>query len=351
MKRICRAGILVAVVIVFAGFACIQYRDRNPQRYEGQFFDCFDTVTTVTGYADSQQDFSEMLGLLQDKLLYYHQLYDIYHTYDGVNNLKTINDNAGVEPVKVGTEIINLIKLGKEMYGMTGGRLHIAYGSVLSLWHEYREEGVQDPRHAKLPPQAELDARAAHTDIEKVILDEQNSTVYLADTQMSLDVGSIGKGYAVQKLAEYAGEIGLEHVLISVGGNVCAVGNRADGTPWRVGVENPFPDSDKTYLAAVELSNGCLVTSGDYQRYYEVDGQRYCHIIDPKTNMPPEYFASVSVQAEDSGIADALSTSLFNMEYEKGVSLVESMKGVEAMWVGKDGEVRYSSGFKVYEEK
>lgn len=351
MKKICRAGILVAAVIVFAGFACIQYRDQNPQRYEGQFFDCFDTVTTVTGYADSQQDFSEKLELLQDRLVYYHQLYDIYHTYDGVNNLKTINDNAGVAPVKVEAEILNLLKLGKEMYDKTEGRLHIAYGSVLSLWHEYREEGLQDPRHAKLPPQAELDARAGHIDIEKVILDEQSSTVYLADAQMSLDVGSIGKGYAVKKLAAYAREIGLEHALISVGGNVCAVGSRADGTPWRVGIENPTLDSEKPYLAAVGLSAGCLVTSGDYQRYYEVDGERYCHIIDPKTNMPPQYFASVSVQAEDSGVADALSTSLFNMEYAQGVSLVEDMEGVEAMWVGKDGEIRYSSGFKVYEEK
>jgi len=133
MKKICRAGILVAVVIVFAGLVCMQYRDQNPQRYEGQFFDCFDTVTMITGYADSQQDFSEKLELLQAKLVYYHQLYDIYHTYDGVNNLKTINDNAGVEAVKVDAEIFDLLKFGKEMYDKTEGRLHIAYGSVLSL--------------------------------------------------------------------------------------------------------------------------------------------------------------------------------------------------------------------------
>ena len=351
MKKIYQAGILIAAALVFAGIACIQFRHHKPQRYEGQFFGCFDTVTTVTGYADSQQDFSKKLELLQDKLVYYHQLYDIYHTYDGLNNLKTINDNAGVQPVEVDAEIFHLLKLGKEMYDKTEGRLHIAYGSVLSLWHEYREEGLKDPLHAKLPSQAEMDARAAHIDIEKVIMDEHSSTVYLADAQMSLDVGSIGKGYAVQKLAAYAREIGMEHALISVGGNVCAVGSRADGTPWRVGIENPVLDSDKPYLAAVELSAGCLVTSGDYQRYYEVDGERYCHIIDPKTNMPPRYFASVSVQADDSGVADALSTSLFNMEYEQGVSLVEEMEDVEAMWVGKDGEIRYSSGFKVDEEK
>ena len=101
----------------------------------------------------------------------------------------------------------------------------------------------------------------------------------------------------------------------------------------------------------VELSDGCLVTSGDYQRYYEVEGQRYCHIIDPDTNMPPAYFSSVSVQTKDSGIADALSTSLFNMGYERGLALVEKLQDVEAMWIGKDGKISYSSGFETNEKK
>lgn len=351
MKKLFQAGILVAVVFVLAGFACIQYRNREPERYEGQFYDCFDTVTVITGYAQSQEDFSEKMGLLQEKLTYYHQLYDIYHTYDGRNNIKTINDAAGADAVEVDGEILDLLKMGKEMYDKTGGKLNIAYGSVLSLWHEYREEGIREPEQAKLPPEDELARRAVHTDIEDVILDEESSTVRLADAEMSLDVGSIGKGYAVQKLAGYAREIGMEHVLISVGGNVCAVGGKADGSPWIIGVENPNPDSGEPYAATVELMDGCLVTSGDYQRYYEVGNVRYCHIIDPDSNMPPEYFSSVSVQMADSGIADALSTSLFNMDYETGLSLVEGMEDVEAMWIGKDGNISYSSGFKTNEEE
>ncbi len=338
MKKFLQAGILAAAVIFLVGLVFLQGRNREPQQYEGTFFGCFDTVATVTGYAESEEDFSEKLGLLEQKLTYYHRLFDIYHTYSGMNNIKTINDAAGKEAVEADAEILNLLKMGKEMYSETGGKLHIAYGSVLSLWHAYREKGLADPRAAELPPAEELGRRAAHTDIEDVILDEQAQTVYLADPQMSLDVGSIGKGYAVQKLAEYAREIGLEHALISVGGNVCAVGGKIDGSPWMVGVENPDLESSNAYLAAVELEGGCIVTSGDYQRYYEVGNTRYCHIIDPGTNMPPQYFSSVSVLAEDSGIADALSTSLFNLEYDEGASLVEDMPGVEAMWVGKDGE-------------
>ena len=351
MKRLRQAGILAAAVLVLAGIACIQYYNQKPQRYEGQFFGCFDTVTTITGYAGSREDFTEKLALLEEKLTYYHQLFDIYHTYDGINNIKTINDAAGVRTVKVDGAIIELLEMGRQMYDKTNGKVHIAYGSVLSLWHDCREEGLRNPQHARIPTEHELAGRAAHTDMDDLIVDGESSTVFLNDGEMSLDVGSIGKGYAVQKLAEYAREIGMEHALISVGGNVCAVGAKADGNSWVVGVENPRPDSGESYIATVELGGGCLVTSGDYQRYYEVEGERYCHIIDPDTNMPPQYFSSVTVRAQDSGIADAVSTALFNMDYETGLSLVEEMEDVEALWIGKDGQVRSSGGFKAYEEK
>lgn len=351
MKKLRQAAILAAAFLVLAGIACIQYHNQEPQRYEGQFFGCFDTVTTVTGYAKSQEDFSEKLSMLEDELTYYHQLFDIYHTYDGINNIKTVNDEAGSQAVKVDGEILNLLRMGKDMYVRTDGKVHIAYGSVLSLWHDCREEGLSNRQQARIPTEEELVKRAVHTDMDDLVINEDSSTVFLRDSEMSLDVGSIGKGYAVQRLAEYAGEIGMEHALISVGGNVCAVGGKADGTPWVVGVENPRPDNGEPYIATVEIDSGCIVTSGDYQRYYEVAGKRYCHIIDPDTNMPPQYFSSVSVRAKDSGIADAVSTALFNMEYEAGLALVENMEDMEAMWVGKDGQIRYSGGFNNDEEK
>lgn len=210
---------------------------------------------------------------------------------------------------------------------------------------------MEEPKHAKLPPEELLKERSQHTDISKLVIDEENSTVFLEDGEMSLDVGSVGKGYAVQRLAEYARELGMEHVLFSVGGNVCAVGEKADGTPWRVGIENPDLESVQSYVGTIELSDKSIVTSGDYQRFYEVDGKRYCHIIHPNTGMPPEYFPSVSVLAEDSGVADALSTSLFNMEFQEGLKFVEALPGVEALWIMEDGGIHYSSGFEFNEEK
>lgn len=281
--------------------------------------------------------------------MHYHQLFDIYHTYEGMNNLKSINDAAGKSPLSVDQDIIELLKLGIEMHRKTNGAVNIAYGSVLSLWHEYREQGTADPEHAKVPPKALIQEKAAHTDISKVVI--RDGTVFLEDGEMSLDVGSIGKGYAVQKISEYARELGMDHLLISVGGNVSAVGAKADNTPWRVGIENPDLESAEPYIGTVELADQTIVTSGDYQRFYVADGKRYCHIIDPETGMPPEYVPSVSVLTENSGMADAWSTALFNMEIETGLELVETLPETEALWVMKDGGVRSSSGFEFHEKK
>lgn len=349
MKRKYQALLLLAMTVIMAAFLLYQGKGTyKTERYEAQFTDVFDTVTKVIGYAKSQEEFSKQIKELKEQFDAYNQWYDIYHTYDGVNNIKTINDNAGKQSVKVAPEIIELLKLGKEAYEKTDGEVNIAYGSVLRLWHDYREAGIKNPDNAQLPTMEELKERAAHTDINQIIIDEEAATVYLADPEMSLDVGSIGKGYAVQQVADYAKEQGMEHLLISGGGNICVIGGKEDDKDWQVGVQNPDLNSKEEYVQKVSLRDRSIVTSGNYQRYYEVDGKRYCHIIDKDTMMPAEHLASVSVIMQDSGEADAMSTALFNMDYETGKSLVESMDDVEAMWILNDGTIVYSTGFLPY---
>ena len=231
------------------------------------------------------------------------------------------------------------------MYATTSGKVNVAMGSVLSIWHDHRDYGRENPENATLPEMKELVEASAYVDIEKVIIDEEASTVYLEDAQMSLDVGGIGKGYAVQKAAEYARAIGLTDGLISVGGNAVALGKKQDGTLWKIGIENPDPESED-YVAVVGVTDACVVTSGDYQRYYEVDGVRYCHIIHPETLMPATYFSSVTIVAADSGWADALSTAVYNMTLDEGMALINRLPDIEAMWVTPDGELFYSDGFE-----
>ena len=320
-------------------------KNAKMERYSAYFFDVFDTQTTVVGYAESQQAFDEKVAQIQACLTEYHCLYDIYNDYDGIANIKTINDNAGVEPVVVDQKIIDLLKMSKEMYEITSGKVNVAMGSVLSIWHEHRDYGRENPESATLPDMEALKAASAYMDIDKVIIDEEASTVYLEDAEMSLDVGGIGKGYAVQKTAEYAREIGLTDGLISVGGNAVALGTKEDGALWKIGVENPDSESEEAYVAVVNVTDACVVTSGDYQRYYEVDGVRYCHIIHPDTLMPANEFSSVTIVSADSGWADALSTAVFNMTLEEGMTLINSLSDIEAMWVTPEGEFYYSDGF------
>lgn len=340
--------IIVAIIIVAALIGFNYNHDKGKTRFTASFLDVFDTKTDIVGYSDSKQEFSQQVEKIKEKLVYYNNLYDIYNDYDNINNIKTINDNAGIKPVKVDTQIINLLKYCKDIYQKTDKQVNVAMGSVLSIWHDYREEGSENPDNAKLPPMEELIEASKHTNIDDIIIDEANSTVYLKDPEMSLDVGSIGKGYAVQRVVEYAKEIGITDMLISVGGNVCAIGQKDDGSKWRLGIQNPDLESEETYSKKVEIKDACIVTSGDYQRYYTVDNVKYCHIIDPDTLMPANYFSSVSIITEDSGLADALSTSVYNMPFEEGLEFINNFDGVEAMWIFEDGSIKYSDNFEQY---
>jgi len=331
------------IIILFLNLtACV---DHEKKRYEADYLTLFDTVTRVVGYADSKEVFSKQAKQIYDNLEEFHQLYDIYHDYEGINNIKTINDQAGIAPVKVDQRIIDLLEFSKEAYAMTDGKVNIAFGCVLKIWHKYREEGINNPEKAKLPPMELLQEASGHTDISEMIIDKKKSTIFLKDPEMSLDVGAIAKGYATEQVSRIAVKNGFTSGLLSVGGNVRAIGTKGNGESWNVGIQNPI-NKDGEYIDQVNLKNASLVTSGVYERFYTVGRKNYHHIIDPNTLYPSEYFLSVTIYCRDSGMADALSTSVFNMPYEEGRALIEKLPDTEALWVFCNGEVKYSSHFK-----
>ena len=345
-KKITAVFIIVILAINLA--ACAEPKE-DKKRYEAEVLMLFDTVTQVIGYTDNEEEFNEQVNLIYDNLEEYHQLYDIYNSYDGINNVKTINDQAGIAPVKVDGRIIDLLLFSKEAYEMTGGKVNVALGAVLRIWHEHREAGIEDPENATLPDMDQLMKASEHTDISKVIIDEENSTVYLTDPKMSLDVGAIAKGYATEQVSKMAEKNGFASALISVGGNVRSIGVRGDGTPWKVGIQNPIDQSGED-ISKVNLTDAALVTSGVYERYYVVNGKNYHHIIDPDTLYPADYYASVTILCPDSGLADALS-KVFIMPFDQGLALIESLPDTEAVWVFPNGEVKTSSHFEDYISK
>lgn len=331
---------LLAILLSLLLFTGCSPRQQGLKQYDATFLTLFDTVTTIMGCAESEEAFREKAQAVHDALLEYHELFDIYHSYEGMNNLKTVNDQAGVAPVVVDERILELLSDCQDYYALTNGRVNVAMGSVLKLWHEARTKGLEDPRNAALPEEAALEAGKAHMALSSLVIDREASTVYLTDPEASLDVGAVAKGWALERVAAET-PAGL---LISVGGNVRATGAKDEaGTPWVIGVQDP--KGGEGYLHTLYLTQGSVVTSGDYQRTFTVDGVAYHHIIDPDTAYPSRLWSSVTISCEDSGLADALSTALFLLPQEEGQKLLDQT-GAKAMWVTVDGKISYSPGFE-----
>ncbi|MBO5755054.1 MAG: FAD:protein FMN transferase [Clostridia bacterium] len=312
-----------------------------PTPKEKSYFSYFDTLTTVISYAcDDEAVFNANCAAVEQMFIRYHKLFDIYNAYDGINNLYTVNQMAGVAPVAVEKELIDFLLYAKEVYTLTRGETNVMLGAVLSLWHDCREQagiGV-----SALPDEGALTEAAKHTAIESLVIDEAEGTVFITDSMASLDVGALGKGYAAERAAEHLRERGAEGYVLDVGGNLRAIGAKPNGDGWITGVTDPLGEGG--YLAKLTFSNASLVTSGNYLRYFVVDGKKYHHVIDKDTLYPAEGFASVTVYTADSGLADALSTALFCMTYEDGVSLLATLPDTDALWVTKSGEIKMTEG-------
>lgn len=350
MKKV--LSLFLITTLLFAQSFCLVACDRTPKlnKFSEYYFDYFDTATTIIGYEETQEEFDAVCEEIKALLGEYHKLFDIYNRYDGVNNIKTINDLVDGKHIEVAVDekIIDMLTFAKEMYAKTNGNVNVAMGSVLKIWHVYRNRGIDDPINAELPPIDKLNEAAKHTNIDDLIIDDERNTVFLVDPEMSLDVGAIAKGYAAEKIAEYLEKKEITGYILNLGGNVRTIG-MADEKQWNVGIENPDTENEeKPYIEFLHLSGESLVTSGSYQRFYVVNGENYHHIIDPQTLMPGTKYRSVSVLTDNSALGDAMSTALFLMDYQDGLELVKSMDNVEAMWVMPDGEQRYSDGFKAY---
>lgn len=333
----------VLLVILLSFCSC----ERKKEKFSRYTFDYFDTASTISGYEKSEAEFLRVYEKIESLLSEYHKLYDIYNTYPDINNIRTINQNAGKEAVEVDSKIIDLLLFCKDAYNKTEGRTNVMFGSVLSLWHTYRENGQNNPLKAELPPKSDLEKRNEHTSMDALEIDEKNRTVFIKDENASLDVGAVAKGYATEMIARELEQEGISGYLLNIGGNIRAIGKRGDGEKFRAGVENPNKeDAENTHLAYLELEDMSLVVSGSYQRYYTVDNKDYHHIIDPETLFPSESYVSVAVVSKSSADADVLSTALFIADIEEGKELLKKYEGSEAMWLLKSGEKIYSAGFE-----
>lgn len=309
------------------------------------FLDYFDTVIEVSAWDMDEARFQEFRTLSEQCFQEYHRLFDRYHTYDGLSNLKTVNDQAGAGPVQVPQPLFDLIEQGLASVQETGGALNIALGPVLDLWSAAREAGLAQPESASLPDRDALEQAALLCRTDWVELNPAQATVFLKEPGMILDLGALAKGYAVELTTNRLKEAGFTDFLINAGGNVRTCGSPARGNQqWNLGLQSPRKGDSSLYLT-VTAGETSMVTSGSYQRYYTVDGTDYGHIIDPATLLPGDRYLSVTALHPDSGVADMLSTSLFLMEYDVGAALA-AQYGAEVLWILPDGELRCTDSLR-----
>lgn len=254
--------------------------------------------------------------------------------------LSAVNSMAGVGPVPVPGDLRRVIARAVEIGGLTDGAFDPTWAALWGLW-DFKAESPA------VPPEAEIAARLPLIDSTAVRIDDGAGTVFLPEPGMLLGLGGIAKGYALDRAAAALREAGITSFLLSAGGQI-VVGDPPDrdgGRPWRIGIRDPRGPGDDSF-ATLELDNSGVSTTGDYERYFILDGVRYHHVLDPRTGRPSRGVRTVAVVSTDATLADALSTALMILGVERGLALVESLSEVEAVFVDDAGAVHVSSALR-----
>lgn len=255
------------------------------------------------------------------------------------SEISRINLSAGINTQVVSDDTYFVVKKAVEYSKILEGTFDPTIRSLVKLW------GI-GTKEEKIPQRSEIDKALKLVNYNDVILEESNSSIKLKQEKQALDVGGIAKGFAADEVRNIFIKHSIKSALIDLGGNIFALGNKIDNTPWRVGIQNPFKPRGE-FIGILSVVNKSIVTSGNYERYFMKDGRRFHHIIDPKTGYPSESkIISATIISDDSIDGDGLSTGIYILGVEKSLSIIESIEGVEAVLVTEDKKVYVTSGIK-----
>jgi thiamine biosynthesis lipoprotein len=264
------------------------------------------------------------------------RLEELLSTWISTSELSRVNASAGIKPIHVSTETLTVVHRAMQAAEMTDGGFNIAIGPAVEAW------SVTDGQ--RIPEESELDALRPLVDLQAVHVDVRKQTIYLDKAGMRIDVGGIGKGYAADQAVEALRRAGAIAGVVALSGDIKTFGRLPGGKMFPVGIQHPRKDG--LVLAWIDLQDEAISTAGDYERFFERDGVRYHHILDPRTLQPARSCQSVTVVAREGIWADGLDTGIFVMGSESGMRLVEALPDVEAIIVDHEGHVHVSSGLR-----
>ena len=326
IKRV--AALILAALIALSLAGCAG-TEAKKQTAVGFYLD---TVITLTAYVDDVSVLQDAL----DECGRYEKL--LSRTVEG-SDVWRIN-HAGGQPVQVSGDTLEILNTARQVSELSGGAFDVTIAPVSTMWDFTSGTAI-------LPDEGALSRAAAMVDYTRVEID--GDTVALPEGMM-IDLGGIAKGYIADAVKAYLADRGVKSAILSFGGNVVAIGRKPDGKAWKVGIQD-IDGKTGEYMLVSRNDGGSTVSSGIYERGFDVDGTWYHHILDPKTGWPVQNeLASVTIFSESSMWGDALATAAFALGAEGGAALIEGLDGIEALFIARDRSISYTSGAKAYIE-
>lgn len=272
--------------------------------------------------------------LINDAYAYIAELESKISSWDPNSQTSQINANAGIKPVKVDPELFGLIQRSKMISNLTQGAFDISFGSISkNVWHF-------DGSMTAWPDSAEVLDAVKLIDYQNIILDTAEQTVFLKNKGMRIGFGAIGKGFAAKLTSDRLKAKGVKSGVVNAGGDLYCWGSQPSGEPWLISLADP--DDMHQALSQLPLSNMAAVTSGNYEKFIQIDGVKYCHILDPRTGYPVKNLRSVTIVTQNPEFADALATSVFVLGREVGLDMVDQLEGVECIIIDETNEIHTS---------
>ncbi|MGE5892695.1 MAG: FAD:protein FMN transferase [bacterium] len=325
-KRITAAAVSLGIILILFFAAPFEKRLYSDSRI------AMDTVVTISVVSRSQEKAQKAFDTAYAEL---NRLSGLINFYSDKSEISAINRSAGLKAVKVSPDTLNLIKESIKASDTTQGAFDPTTGVMTILWNF--------PNKVK-PEDKEIRSRLNLVSAKDIVLDEKNGTVFLRKKGMMIDLGGIAKGYAADRTIEILSSLGVKAALVSVAGDIRGYGVKPDGQPWKIGIQDPRPQKpSNNVMAALSLKDRAISTSGDYQRYFEIDGVRYHHILDPKTGMPARGCQSVTVLADRGVTADSLATGVFVLGPRRGLELLKKLR-YDGVIVDDNGQVFVTEG-------
>ena len=281
---------------------------------------------------------SILVGALDKGIKEVIRVEKLISSWDENSQTSSINQSAGFKPVIVDNELYSLIERSIKISKLTNGYFDISFGSMDRIWN-FTEKGT-----VEIPSDSAINRSLKKIGYDKIVLDPKSSSVYLSEEGMKIGFGGIGKGYVANRVMLLMKSLGIESGVINAGGDLISWGSKPNGSPWKIGIPNPKKKAE--ILSWLDITDMAVVTSGNYEKFVEINGERYCHIINPKTGWPVTGLSSVTIICSDAEVADALATSVFVLGKVDGMKLINHLSGVECFIVDSNNGLYFSNNLK-----